>query len=148
MRAVIQYVTRASVSVEGEVVGRIGPGCVILLGVGANDTEAEAQRLWNKIWHLRILKDEAGKTNLSLADVGGEVLIVSQFTLYADCSRGRRPSFAPAGRPEHAEPLYEHFIELARAEAPVVETGVFGAHMQVELSCDGPFTVELDTDSL
>ena len=148
MRAVVQRVTRASVSIEGEVVGSIGDGCLILLGVSDSDTEAEAVKLWNKIWHLRILKDEAGKTNLSLADTGGEVLVVSQFTLYADCRHGRRPSFTAAGRPEHAKELYELFVSLARADAPRVETGEFGAHMQVELVNDGPFTIELDTDEL
>ena len=148
MRAVIQRVTRASVSVAGEVVGQIGAGYLIFLGVGAADTPTQAQRLWDKIYHLRVLADSAGKTNLSLATTGGEVLVVSQFTLYADCRRGRRPSFTAAGDPAHAAALYEHFCELVRAQLGQVQTGVFGADMQVELVNDGPFTICLDTDEL
>ena len=148
MRAVIQRVARASVSVAGEVVGRIGAGYLILLGVGAADTRAQAERLWDKIYHLRVLADDAGKTNLSLATKGGEVLVVSQFTLYADCRRGRRPSFTAAGDPAHAKELYEHFCGLARAQLGEMQTGVFGADMQVELVNDGPFTICLDTDAL
>ena len=146
MRAVIQRVTRASVTIDGAVTGSIGRGYLILLGVGADDTCAEAHRLWDKIWHLRIMDDENGKTNLALPDVGGEVLIVSQFTLYADCRRGRRPSFTAAGDPKHANELYECFVDLARKDAAHVATGTFAAEMQVELVNDGPFTICLDTD--
>ena len=148
MRAVIQRVTSASVEVEGELVGQIGAGYLILLGVGAADTPAQAERLWDKIYHLRVLADSAGKTNLSLATKGGEVLVVSQFTLYADCRRGRRPSFTAAGDPAHAAELYEHFCGLVRAQLGRVQTGVFGANMQVSLVNDGPFTICLDTDEL
>lgn len=148
MRAVIQRVTEASVTIAGEVVGAIGRGYLILLGVGAEDTRAEAERLWRKIFALRINEDEAGKTNLALADVAGEVLVVSQFTLFADCRRGRRPSFTGAGDPGHARELYEQFVELAREDVPHVATGSFGAEMQVALVNDGPFTIVLDTDEL
>lgn len=148
MRAVIQRVTQASVSVEGEVVGAIGQGYLILLGVGEGDTRAEAERLWAKIANLRICEDEAGKTNLSLLQTGGALLVVSQFTLYADCRRGRRPSFSAAAAPALATELYEHFVELARADVAEVAAGVFGANMQVELVNDGPFTIVLDTADL
>ena len=148
MRAVIQRVTSARVEVEGAVVGQIGAGYLVLLGVGAADTPAQAQKLWDKIYHLRVLADSAGKTNLSLASKGGEVLVVSQFTLYADCRRGRRPSFTAAGDPVHAKELYERFCELVRAQLGAVQTGIFGADMQVELVNDGPFTICLDTDTL
>lgn len=148
MRAVVQRASRARVSVGGATVGSIGRGYLILLGVGAEDTEVEAARLWAKIRDLRINEDASGKTNLALADVDGEVLVVSQFTLYADCRHGRRPSFTAAGDPTHAKELYERFVELARADARRVETGEFGAHMQVELVNDGPFTIVLDTAEL
>lgn len=148
MRAVIQRVTRASVSVEGEVVGAIGQGYLILLGVGEGDTRAEVERLWAKTANLRICEDEAGKTNLSLLQTGGALLVVSQFTLYADCRRGRRPSFSAAAAPVLATELYEQFVELARADVAEVATGVFGANMQVELVNDGPFTIVLDTADL
>ncbi len=148
MRAVVQRVSRAEVSVDGATVGRIGKGYLLLLGVGQNDTEAKAQKLWNKIFKMRIFEDGSGKTNLSLADVDGEVLIVSQFTLYANCKRGNRPSFTDAGTPDEAERLYEHFVELASADIPNVQTGRFGAMMEVSLTNDGPFTICLDTDFL
>ncbi len=148
MRAVVQRVSRAEVSVDGATVGRIGKGYLLLLGVGQNDTEAKAQKLWNKIFKMRIFEDGSGKTNLSLADVDGEVLIVSQFTLYANCKRGNRPSFTDAGTPDEAERLYEHFAELASADIPNVQTGRFGAMMEVSLTNDGPFTICLDTDFL
>lgn len=148
MRAVVQRVSRAEVSVDGVTVGRIGKGFLVLLGVGQNDTEAKAQKLWNKIFKMRIFEDGSGKTNLSLADVDGEVLIVSQFTLYANCKRGNRPSFTDAGTPDEAERLYEHFVELASADIPNVQTGRFGAMMEVSLTNDGPFTICLDTDFL
>lgn len=148
MRAVIQRALQASVTVGEDVVGAIGRGYLILLGVGASDTEAEAERLWAKIRDLRICEDEAGKTNLSLVQTEGEVLVVSQFTLYADCRRGRRPSFTAAGDPAHARELYEHFAGLVRRDLGRVETGSFGAHMQVSLVNDGPFTIVLDTADL
>lgn len=148
MRAVIQRVKRASVEIEGEPVGSIGCGYLILLGVGHEDTEAEAVKLWNKIIKLRIFEDEEGKTNLSLADVQGEVLVVSQFTLYADCKKGNRPSFVKAGSPDEANRLYEHFVSLAKQAVNKVDTGRFGAMMDVSLVNDGPFTLFLDTDHL
>lgn len=148
MRAVIQRVTRASVTIDGAVTGEIGAGYLILLGVGAHDTTAEADKLWHKIFGLRIMEDENGKTNRSIDDVGGDVLVVSQFTLYADCRHGRRPSFTAAGDPQHANELYEYFVSLARRDVPRVATGTFAANMQVELVNDGPFTIVLDTDQL
>ena len=148
MRAVVQCVSEASVTVEGRVVGAIGKGYAILLGVGHGDTEAEAERLWRKIAKMRVFEDAQGKTNLSLADVGGEVLVVSQFTLYANCKKGNRPSFTNAGAPDAAERLYEQFVARARQDVPHVETGRFGAMMQVSLTNDGPFTIWLDTDEL
>ena len=146
MRAVVQCVSEASVSVAGNVVGRIGRGYLILLGVGHGDGEAQAQRLWEKIRKMRVFEDESGKTNLSLADVGGEVLVVSQFTLFANCRKGNRPSFTDAGTPDEANRLYEWFVNRARADVPVVQTGRFGAYMDVALVNDGPVTVTLDTD--
>ena len=148
MRAVVQRVTRASVTIDGEVTGSIGAGYLVLLGVGANDTRAEADRLWDKLRTLRINEDENGKTNLSLADTGGEVLVVSQFTLYANCRRGRRPSFTEAAAPALATELYEYFVSLVRQDVEHVATGTFAAYMQVELVNDGPCTIVLDTDTL
>lgn len=148
MRALLQRVSRADITVEGVQTGSIGQGYVILLGVGHDDDEAAAEKLWAKTRRLRIFDDGNGKANLSLADVDGDVLIVSQFTLYANCRRGNRPSFTDAGAPDVAEALYEHFVELARAEVAHVETGVFGADMQVDLTNDGPFTIWLDTADL
>lgn len=144
MRALIQRVNQASVSVDGQVIGSCNKGLLILLGVGQDDTATNAQRLWDKIFRLRIFSDEMGKTNLSLADVGGEVLVVSQFTLFADCRRGNRPSFVEAAPPKLAEELYEHFCALARKDVSHVAQGVFGADMQVALVNDGPFTVWLE----
>ncbi len=148
MRALVQRVTHASVTVEGDVVGKIGKGFLILLGVGHDDTEAQADKLWSKISKMRIFEDENGKTNLGLADVGGEVLVVSQFTLYANCKRGNRPSFTDAGAPDEANRLYEYFADLVRRDMGRVETGSFGAMMQVDLCNDGPFTIWLDTEAL
>lgn len=151
MRALIQRVTNATVenleSVERSYAA-IDAGYVILLGVGHDDTEAEAERLWNKILKLRIFDDERGKTNLSLRDVGGSVLVVSQFTLYASCKKGNRPSFTDAGAPDQADRLYRYFIELARADGVPAQQGWFGAHMQISLINDGPFTIWLDTAAL
>ena len=149
MRAVIQRVEKGRVSVEGEVVGEIGPGFVILLGVGHGDGQPEADRLADKIANLRIFADEAGKTNLSALDINGEALVISQFTLYADCRKGRRPSFIPAAPPDIAEPLVDYFAERLRENGiRRVETGEFGALMLVEIYNDGPFTIILDTDEL
>lgn len=148
MRAVIQCVSEARVTVGGAVTGQTGPGFLILLGVGHGDTEAEADRLWRKIARLRVFDDADGKTNLSLADIGGGVLVVSQFTLYANCRKGNRPSFTDAAPPDVAERLYEYFVELVRADVSEVGTGVFGAMMDVALVNRGPFTVCLDTDQL
>lgn len=144
MKAVVQRVTHASVSVDGEIKGQIGNGFLILLGVGQNDTEEDADRLVNKIVKLRIFSDENDKINLSLADVGGSLLVISQFTLYADCRKGNRPNFIQAGKPDEAERLYEYFVSECKKQVPVVEKGVFGADMKVELLNDGPFTVVLD----
>lgn len=150
MRALIQRVRRASVTVDGQVVGSCGHGLLVLLGVGQRDDEAVADKLWCKMRDLRIFDDEAGKTNLSLLDVGGEALVVSQFTLYANCKRGRRPSFTEAGEPARANELYEHFCDLVENDLGEehVGRGVFGAMMDVELVNDGPFTIWLDTDEL
>ena len=148
MRAVIQRVSRAQVDIDGVTVGSIGRGFLILLGVGQGDTEAQIERLWGKISKMRIFEDENHKTNLSLTDVGGELLVVSQFTLYANCKKGNRPSFTEAGAPDEAKRLYELFVERARQDVPRVETGEFGAMMEVSLVNDGPFTICLDTDAL
>ena len=148
MRAVVQRVRHASVTIDGAAVGSIDKGYLILLGVGHADTRAEADKLWSKIFALRINDDEEGKTNLSLGDVDGEVLVVSQFTLFANCRKGRRPSFVEAAPPAQATELYEYFVGLVRADVPRVATGRFGADMQVELLNDGPFTIVLDTDEL
>ena len=148
MRAVLQRVTHSKVTVEGNVVGEIGAGLVVLLGVGANDTEAEVELLTNKIANLRIFTDEEGKFNLSALDAKAEMLVVSQFTLFADCRKGRRPSFTDAARPELAVPLYEQFVERLRAIGFKVETGVFQADMLVEIHNTGPVTIWLDTDEL
>lgn len=146
MRFVIQRVTHASVSVDSEVTGQIGKGFLVLIGVGQGDTRAEADRLIKKMTGLRIFEDEAGKTNLSLSDVGGALLLVSQFTLYANCKKGNRPSFTEAALPALAEELYEYIIAECKKKVPVVETGRFGAEMKVELCNDGPFTIILDSD--
>jgi D-tyrosyl-tRNA(Tyr) deacylase len=148
MRAVVQRVSQASVDVDGQVVGAIGRGFLVLLGVTHNDGEAEAAALARKIAGLRIFEDAAGKFNLALSDVGGAVLVVSQFTLYGDARKGRRPSFTAAARPEQAEPLCDRLVELLRGEGLPVQTGVFGAIMAVHLVNDGPVTLWLDTAEL
>ncbi len=148
MKAVIQRVTSASVTIEGKVAGEIGDGFLVLLGVGQDDTEAEVEKVVKKMIGLRIFQDNQGKTNLSLRDVGGQLLIISQFTLLADCRKGRRPSFVKAGNPENAKKLYEKFIELCKEAIEVVEHGEFGADMKVALVNDGPFTIILDSDEL
>jgi D-tyrosyl-tRNA(Tyr) deacylase len=147
MRAVVQRVSRGSVTIEGQVVGQIGRGLVVLLGVGHGDGEAEARFLAEKIANLRIFEDAAGKMNLSLLDIGGEALVVSQFTLYADTRRGRRPGFTDAALPDVAEPLVQRFADHLRAAGIPVATGRFGAMMLVEIHNDGPVTILLDTDA-
>lgn len=144
MKFVIQRVTDASVEAQGSVVGKIGHGYVVLIGVGESDTEAVADRLVRKMIGLRIFADENGKTNLSLKDVGGQLLLISQFTLYANCTKGNRPSFIEAGNPQKAEKLYQYIIAECRKHVAVVETGVFGAEMKVSLCNDGPFTIILE----
>ena len=145
MRAVIQRVSHAQVSVDGECIGRIGHGLVVLLGIRSDDTQAQADYISDKIIGLRIFSDQAGKFNRSLRDVGGELLIVSQFTLYGDCRKGRRPSFIAAAGVEIALPLYEYFVERARSHNIRVATGRFQANMAVQLVNDGPVTIILDS---
>jgi len=144
MRIVIQRVSEASVTVNHEVVASIGIGYLVLVGVAHEDTPAQAEWLARKTAVIRLFEDEQGLTNLALADVGGEVLAVSQFTLYADARKGRRPSFVHAARPEKAQPIFEHFVETLRHEGIKVQTGVFGAHMKVALVNDGPVTILLE----
>lgn len=148
MRAVLTRVKNASVTVDGKVIGRIGPGFLILLGITHEDTEAQAVKLADKLMGLRIFEDENEKMNRSLEDVGGQVLVVSQFTLYGNCKKGRRPEFLAAARPELAVPLYEKFVALCRDKGFRVETGEFGASMEVESVNDGPVTLIVDTDQL
>lgn len=148
MRLVIQRVTEASVTVDGKLISSIGKGFMILVGISGTDTKETADRYLEKMSKLRIFEDENGKTNLSLADVGGEVLMVSQFTLYADCRKGNRPSFVYAGAPDMAEPLYNYMLEKARTLIPTVKPGIFGAEMKVALVNDGPFTIVLDENTL
>ena len=145
MRAVIQRVQSASVVVDDSTVGAIGKGILVLLGVSPEDSKDSMQWMVNKMTQLRIFPDDAGKMNLSLLDVGGALLVVSQFTLYGDCRKGRRPNFMGAARPEKAEPLVDDFIEYARQLGIVVESGIFGAHMDVTLCNDGPVTLILDS---
>ena len=147
MRAVIQRVTHASVTVQGRVTGEIQHGLAILVGVRVGDTEAEAQWMASKIATLRIFDDDEGKLNRSVLDVGGSILVVSQFTLYADARKGRRPSYTDAAPPEAAEPLIRRFCELLEAEGVPVQTGVFRAHMLVEIHNDGPVTILLEQDA-
>lgn len=144
MRIVLQRVDSASVTVDGEVCGKIGKGYLILLGIGEGDTEEDCRRLADKIINLRIFADENDKINLSLDQVGGELLVVSQFTLYADCRKGNRPNFIQAAKPGTAEQLYNYFADYCRSKGKHVETGIFGADMKVELVNDGPFTVILE----
>ena len=148
MRFVIQRVKEASVQAEQEVIGEIKKGYLVLIGVSDSDTEQVADRMIKKMIGLRIFEDENGKTNLSLKDVGGEILAVSQFTLYADCRKGNRPSFIKAGEPKLAERLYEYAAEKCREYSDTVEKGIFGADMKVELVNDGPFTIVLDSDTM
>ena len=148
MRFVIQRVTEASVTIDGEISGKIGKGYLVLIGVADTDTKEIADKMIRKMIGLRIFEDEQGKTNLSLADVDGGLLLVSQFTLYANCKKGNRPSFINAGAPDMANEMYEYIIEKCREMVKVVETGEFGADMKVKLENDGPFTIVLDSDQL
>ena len=148
MRAVVTRVKSASVVIDGAVAGRCGVGFLVLLGVKEGDTEAQVEKLVSKITQLRVFEDGEGKMNRSLADAGGSLLVVSQFTLYADCKKGNRPSFIAAARPETAIPLYESFVAGCRERGFRVETGVFGADMQVSSVNDGPVTIIYDTDAL
>lgn len=144
MKLVIQRVKEAKVTVEGKTVGEIYKGLLVFVGIAPEDTKETVDRYLKKLVDLRIFEDEKGKTNLSLLDVGGELLLVSQFTLYANCKKGNRPSFIEAASPDLAEPLYEYMLEKAKEYVDMVEGGVFGAQMQVSLVNDGPFTIVLD----
>lgn len=148
MRLVIQRVLQAEVQVDENTVGKINKGLLVFVGAGHEDSREVADKYLKKLLGLRIFEDENGKTNLSLADVGGELLVISQFTLYADCKKGNRPSFVKAGAPDMAEHLYEHFMERCRNYVDVVEKGQFGADMKVELLNDGPFTLMLESEQL
>ena len=148
MRFLIQRVTEASVTIDGEISGKIGKGYLVLIGVADTDTKEIADKMIRKMIGLRIFEDEQGKTNLSLADVDGGLLLVSQFTLYANCKRGNRPSFIEAGKPDMANEMYEYIIEKCRESVEEVQTGEFGADMKVQLLNDGPFTILLDSDQL
>ncbi len=144
----MQRVTEASVTIDGEISGKIGKGCLVLIGVADTDTKEIADKMIRKMIGLRIFEDEQGKTNLSLADVDGGLLLVSQFTLYANCKRGNRPSFIEAGKPDMANEMYEYIIEKCRESVDEVQTGEFGADMKIQLLNDGPFTILLDSDQL
>ena len=148
MRFVIQRVTEASVTIDGDISGKIGKGYLVLIGVADTDTKEIADKMIRKMIGLRIFEDEQGKTNHSLADVDGGLLLVSQFTLYANCKRGNRPSFIEAGKPDMANEMYEYIIEKCRESVDEVQTGEFGADMKVQLLNDGPFTILLDSDQL
>ena len=148
MKFVIQRVTHAEVAVEGEVIGKIGKGFMVLIGVAQDDTRVIADKMVKKLTGLRIFEDENGKTNLSLDQVGGELLLISQFTLYANCKKGNRPSFIEAGKPDMAEKMYEYIISRCKEQVTVVERGKFGADTKVSLVNDGPFTIVLDSEKL
>lgn len=148
MKFVIQRVLEASVKVDNEIIGQIDKGFMVLIGVGQNDTKEIADKMVKKLVGLRIFEDENGKTNLSLADVDGQLLLISQFTLYANCKKGYRPSFTESGAPDLAEELYEYIIAQCKESVPVVKKGSFGADMKVSLVNDGPFTIILDSEQL
>ena len=150
MRLILQCVRHASVHVEGECIGKIGRGLLVFIGVGREDTKEVTEKMFQKTEKLRIFSDEEGKTNLSVRDIDGEMLIISQFTLYADCRKGNRPSFINAGSGDQAEALYEYFIKLAEKQfmPKKIKHGQFGAHMEVELLNDGPFTIVLDSEEI
>lgn len=148
MRFVIQRVNNSKVTIDGAVRGQIGKGFMVLIGVGEGDTREIADKMIRKMINMRIFEDENGKTNLGLKDVGGSLLLISQFTLYADCKKGNRPSFVKAGAPDMAKELYEYIIDKCKEDIDIVEQGEFGADMKVELLNDGPFTIVLDSDEL
>ncbi len=148
MKFVIQRVSEASVTVDNEVIGQINKGFLVLIGVGQNDTTEIADKMVKKMTGLRIFEDENGKTNLSLSDVDGQLLLISQFTLYANCKKGNRPSFIESGAPGMAEKMYEYIIDKCKENIPIVEKGSFGADMKVSLINDGPFTIVLDSEQL
>ena len=148
MRFVVQRVTHASVTVDSQVIGKIGNGFMVLIGVADTDTREIADKMVKKLLGLRIFEDENGKTNLGIHTVEGELLLISQFTLYANCRHGNRPSFIEAGKPDMANEMYEYIIAKCKEQVPVVEKGEFGADMKVELLNDGPFTILLDSDQL
>ena len=148
MKFVVQRVSNASVTVEDMVCGKIDKGFMVLIGIGQMDDEAVADKMVQKLINMRIFEDENGKTNLALKDVGGQLLLISQFTLYANCKKGNRPSFTEAGSPDKANALYEYIIAKCKEQVPVVERGQFGADMKVSLVNDGPFTIILDSDTL
>lgn len=148
MRFVIQRVTQAECMVDNAVTGSIGKGFCVLIGISQSDTRIVADKMVKKLIGMRIFEDAQGKTNLALSDVGGALLLISQFTLYANCKKGNRPSFTDAGAPELANSLYEYIIEQCQANVPDVQTGIFGANMKISLINDGPFTVILDSDEL
>ncbi len=148
MKFVIQNVLNASVSVDQKIVGQINQGYVVFIGISNDDNEETAKKMIQKMLNLRIFQDENGKTNLSLEQISGELLLISQFTLYADCKHGNRPSFIKAGKPEHAQKLYNYIIEQCKMKVPNVQTGIFGADMKVSLTNDGPFTIVLDSTEI
>ena len=148
MKFVIQRVTEASVTVEEKIIGKIKKGFLVLIGISDSDTKETADRLIRKMIGLRIFEDANGKTNLSLSDVNGNILLISQFTLYANCKKGNRPSFIEAGKPDMANALYEYIIEKCKKEVPIVHNGSFGAEMKVSLVNDGPFTIILDSENI
>ena len=148
MKFVIQNVLNASVSVDQKIVGQINQGYVVFIGISNDDNEETANKMIQKMLNLRIFQDENGKTNLSLEQISGKLLLISQFTLYADCKHGNRPSFIKAGKPEHAQKLYNYIIEQCKMKVPNVQTGIFGADMKVSLTNDGPFTIVLDSTEI
>ncbi len=148
MKFVIQRVTHASCTVDEKITGQIDQGFLVLIGISDSDTREIADKMIRKLIGLRIFEDSEGKTNLSLHDVGGSLLLISQFTLYADCKKGNRPSFIRAGKPDMANNMYEYILERCKTEIPVVERGIFGANMKISLLNDGPFTVILDSDEI
>ena len=148
MKFIVQRVSEANVCVDNQIIGEIKTGFLVLVGVSNTDTKEIADKMVSKLIHLRIFEDSDGKTNLDIKSVNGELLIISQFTLYADCKHGNRPSFINAGNPELANELYEYIISKCKEEVPVVQHGEFGAHMKVSLINDGPFTIVLDSDEI
>lgn len=148
MKFIVQRVSEANVCVDNQIIGEIKKGFLVLIGVSNTDTKETADKMVSKLIHLRIFEDSDGKTNLDIKSVNGELLIISQFTLYADCKHGNRPSFINAGNPELANELYEYIINKCKEEVPVVQHGEFGAHMKVSLINDGPFTIVLDSDEI